>query len=116
MPPLPHARCAVCGFLFAVRRNGVMREHRGLPESTDLGAPAPPPLPRQRITAQPRGWDQVVMWFMCPRCTNAIDAPGPGGERSWCRVCAMAVASIAVNQWDVPAPLGARLIGRGVAS
>ena len=24
----PHARCAVCGFTYAVRKNGTMREHR----------------------------------------------------------------------------------------
>lgn len=28
--PLPHARCSVCAGNYAVRRNGTMREHRGL--------------------------------------------------------------------------------------
>jgi hypothetical protein len=45
MPPLHHARCGTCGAVYAVRRNGTMREHRGLPESTDLGAPVPAVCP-----------------------------------------------------------------------
>lgn len=28
MAPLPRGRCRVCGFHFALRRNGTLREHR----------------------------------------------------------------------------------------
>ena len=37
MTALPHARCAVCHFTYAVRKNGTMREHR--PFDTRLVCP-----------------------------------------------------------------------------
>lgn len=44
MTPVQHARCPACGSLYAVRLNGVMREHRSL-GPTDLGSPRPPLCP-----------------------------------------------------------------------